>query len=125
MAAEVPPQRGVVALLQDAGPKPPTVRHTQPVRLPLPSAVGLATANDEGAACRALRGRRHRGTTAVDGAAHGGCCALQDGAKEGVGGELPVPMPGDKKWRSGWTGLGGTAMVPVASRTCARTCQVS
>ena len=38
-----------------------------------------------------MRGRRHRVTTAVDGAAHSGCSALEDGAKEVVGGELPAP----------------------------------
>ena len=38
VAAEVPAQRGVVALLQDAGPQTPTSGTTQPVRLPLPPA---------------------------------------------------------------------------------------
>ena len=110
----MPAQRGVVALLQDAGPQPPPVRHTQPVRFSLPSAVEQAATNDEGAACRALCGRRHRVTTAVHGAPHGGCRAFEDGAKEGVGGELPAPRAtklGDKKWRSGWAVLGDTVMV--------------
>ena len=82
VAAEVPAQRGVVALLQNAGPRhlpripPPPIRHTQPVRCPLPSAVEQATANDEGSACRALSGLRHQMTTAADGAAHGICSTL-------------------------------------------------
>ena len=36
VAAEVPAQRGIVALLQDRGLSTPLVRHTQPVRFPLP-----------------------------------------------------------------------------------------
>ena len=51
VAAEVPAQRGVVALLQDVGPQHPPVRHTQPVCFSLSSAVEQAAANDEGAAC--------------------------------------------------------------------------
>ena len=74
---------------------------------PLPPALG---------ASRAVRGRGHRVTTAVHGRR-----ALEDGAKEGVSVELLAPTkPGDKKWRSCWTGingLGGT--VPVANCTCA------
>ena len=48
--------------------------------------------------------------------------SCEDEAKEGVGGTsrlLVATKPGDKKWRSGWTGLGGTVTVAVASRTCA------
>ena len=69
---------------------PPRQAHTAG---PLAPALGgkKAAANDEGTACRVLRGRSNRVTTAVDGAAHGGCLALEDGAKEGVGGELPAP----------------------------------
>ena len=59
----------------------------------MPSVVEQAAANDGG--------RRHRVTTAVDGAAHGGCHAFEDGAnlKVGVGGELPLHVAmklGDK-----------------------------
>ena len=39
------------------------------------------------------RGRRHRLTTANDGAAQGGCRAVEDGAKEWVGGEHPALSP--------------------------------
>ena len=137
MAAEVPAQRvswhSCRMRVLNLGPP---VRHTQPVRFPLPSAVEQAAASDKGAACRALRGsgcqcrggRRHRVTTAVDGAPHSGCRALEDEAKEGVGGELPAPRSdeaveaGGVRWdKSGapaGPGLGDTVLVPVATRRC-------
>ena len=68
-----------------------------------------------------MRGRRHRVTTTVDGAAHGCCRVLEDGAKEGSVGSCRLNVatkPGDKKWRSSLE-LGGTVTVPVASRICA------
>ena len=62
-------------------PLNPSVRHTQPVRFALHSAVEQSAANDEGGACR-----RHRVTTSVDGATQGGCCASEHEAraKQGV-----------------------------------------
>ena len=80
---------------------------------PLPPALGgratrRPAANDEGSACRAVRGGRHQVTTAVDGAA---AAPLKMGAKNGSVGSLSsrfhvATKPGDKKWHPGWTGLG-------------------
>ena len=83
------------------GPSNPPVRHTQAVRFPLPSAVEQAAANDDG---------RHQVTTAVDGAAQGGCCAFEDGAKKWSVGSSRFHVatkPGDKSGAPvglGWEG---------------------
>ena len=68
-----------------ASPQSPSVAgYRQTVRLALPVAVVKAAANDAAPSGGAGHGGRHRVTTVVDGATHGGGCAIEDGAKDVV-----------------------------------------
>ena len=84
VSSEVPTQRGVVALREDAPPQTTPVRHAEPVRLTLPPAVEQATANNEGAARRARCRGGDGAAAAVDRTTHRGSGTLEDGAKEWV-----------------------------------------
>jgi hypothetical protein len=84
----VPPgmaaQRSVVALVQNPAAKATTIRHAEPVCLPLPLAVEKAAANDEGTACRAGRSRGDRLALAVYRTTYRRRCPFEDGGEEGI-----------------------------------------